>query len=182
MSRIKSVLRQTAGFALVTGVLFSFPGGIASLQAVGRDLEIVGWVERVRLIDPDINLKAKLDTGAETSSLDVEVVKKFRKEEKRWVRFRLIDPETGEEHIIVRERLRTVYIVRHDGARQPRPVVRMEICIAGRVLETEVSLIDRSEFTYPLLLGRKSLASFALIDPGNTYLSRPDCGLHSEDS
>jgi hypothetical protein len=105
----------------------------------------------------------------------VEIIKKFRKDDKRWVRFRLIDRETGEEHIIVRERIRTVSIVMHDGERQSRPVVRMKICVAGRILNTEVSLIDRSEFTFPLLLGRKALESFALVDPGNTYLSTPDC-------
>jgi hypothetical protein len=146
-----------------------------------RDLEIVGWVERARLIDPDVHLKAKLDTGAETSSLDVEIIKKFRKNDKRWVRFRLVDRETGKEHIIVRERIRTVAIVLHDGERQLRPVVRMKICIAGHTLNTQVSLIDRSEFAFPLLLGRRALATFALIDPGNTYLSIPDCKPGPED-
>ncbi|GAG98814.1 unnamed protein product, partial [marine sediment metagenome] len=48
-------------------------------------------------------------------------------------------------------------------------------CVANRILDTEVSLIDRSEFTYPLLLGRKALESFALVDPGNTFLSTPEC-------
>jgi len=150
------------------------PAAFAS-ERVNQDLEIVGWVERARLMDPEVNLKAKLDTGAETSSLDVEIIKKFRKDDRRWVRFRLIDRATGEEHIIVRERIRTISIVMHDGQRQTRPVVRMDICIAGRILNTEVSLIDRSEFTFPLLLGRKALESFALVDPGNTFLSTPDC-------
>lgn len=157
-------------FLLALGAVPSF-GAVT----VNRDLEIVGWLERARLIDPDVNLKAKLDTGAETSSLDVEIIKKFRKGDRRWVRFRLIDRETGEEHVIVRERIRTVSIVMHDGERQTRPVVRMKICIAGRILNTEVSLVDRSEFAFPLLLGRKALESFALVDPGNTYLSMPDC-------
>ena len=147
----------------------------SEVKAENRNLEILGWVENVRLMDPDIKLKAKLDTGAETSSLDVDIVKKFRMDDKRWVRFRVLDRETGEEHVLVRERLRTVSIVRHDGKRQSRPVVEMKICVANRVLDTEVSLIDRSEFTYPLLLGRKTLESFALVDPANTFLSSPDC-------
>jgi len=164
--------------ALICVVLFTcaFPAS-APLNAAERELEIVGWVERAKLLDPEIHLRAKLDTGADTSSLDVEVVKKFRKNEKRWVRFRMMDRETGKEHVIVRERIRTVSIIRHDGERQSRPVVRMKICLAGRVLDTEVSLIDRSEFAYPLLLGRSALESFALVDPGNKYLSEPDCDL-----
>jgi len=177
MSSIVSALRYREILAVILPMLVAFfaPLPAASAVTAKRDLEIVGWLERARLIDPDVHLKAKLDTGAETSSLDVEILKKFRKDDKRWVRFRLIDRETGQEHIIVRERIRTVSIVMHDGQRQSRPVVRMGICIAGRILNTEVSLIDRSEFAFPLLLGRKALESFALIDPGNTYLSKPEC-------
>jgi hypothetical protein len=139
------------------------------------DLQILGWVENAQIPDPGLELKAKLDTGAETSSLDARVLKKFRKAGKRWVRFAVADRESGEEFIMVRERVRTIGVVQHDGTRQTRPVVILKICIAGQLLNTEVSLIDRSEFNYALLLGRSALASFALIDAGNTFLSEPDC-------
>jgi len=141
------------------------------------DLQILGWVENVQLPDPGLELKAKLDTGAETSSLDARVLKKFRKAGKRWVRFAVTDRENGEEFVIVRERVRTIGVVQHDGSRQTRPVVMLQVCLADQLLETEVSLIDRTEFNYPLLLGRSALASFALVDSGNTFLSRPDCKL-----
>ena len=140
-----------------------------------RDLEILGWVEYVRVLNPDFTLKAKLDTGAETSSLDAEIIKKFRKGGKRWVRFRIINRESNEEFIFVRERVRTINVVQHDGSRQSRPVVAVDLCIAGRVIESEVSLINRSEFTYQLLLGRSTLDGIALIDPANTFLSDADC-------
>lgn len=158
--------------AVMTSILF-VPAQQAA--AAGRDLEILGWVENAHLMDPVIALKAKLDTGAETSSLDAEVIKKFRKDGKRWVRFRLSDRETGEDFIVVRERMRTIGVIQHDGSTQRRPVVEMEVCIASRVISTEVSLIDRSEFNYPLLLGRSALQTFALVDPGDTFLSEPAC-------
>lgn len=150
-----------------------------------RELDILGWVEQVRLLDPDIVFEAKLDSGAETSSLSAEVIKKFRRGGERWVRFRILDPATGESHIIVRKRVRTVAVIQHDGERQRRPVVRIGICIAGRTLTTEVSLIDRSEFAYQLLLGRNTLETFALIDPAGMHLSEPRCrsddaGTHPE--
>ena len=148
-----------------------------SINASGKALElkILGWVENAELPDPGLVLKAKLDTGAETSSLDAQILKKFRKAGKRWIRFSVADRESGEEFVIVRERVRTIGVVQHDGSRQTRPVVMLKICIAGQMLETEVSLIDRSEFNYPLLLGRSALASFALVDAGNTFLSRSGC-------
>jgi hypothetical protein len=151
------------------------PALIASAWSDTVDLQILGWIENAQLPDPGLELKAKLDTGAETSSLDARVLKKFRKAGKRWVRFAVIDRERGEEFVMVRERIRTIGVVQHDGSRQTRPVVMLEICIAGQLLNTEVSLIDRSEFNYPLLLGRSALASFALVDAGNTFLTQPDC-------
>jgi hypothetical protein len=159
--------------AVMTSLLFVLTDRAV---AAAQDLEILGWVENARLMDPAITLKAKLDTGAETSSLDAEVIKKFRKGGKRWVRFRLTDRDTGEDFIIVRERMRTIGVVQHDGSSQRRPVVEMQVCIASRVISTEVSLIDRSEFNYPLLLGRNALQKFALVDPGDTFLSEPACG------
>jgi len=146
-----------------------------SVTADTADLRILGWVESAWLDEPDMEIKAKLDTGAETSSLDARIVKKFRKSGKRWVRFAVTDRETGDEFVLVRERVRTVGVVQHDGSRQVRPVVMLRICIAGEWFETEVSLIDRSAFNYQLLLGRKALASFALVDPGGTFLAPSGC-------
>jgi hypothetical protein len=139
------------------------------------DLQILGWIENAFLPDPGLALKAKLDTGAETSSLDARVLKKFRKAGKRWIRFAVTDRDSGEEFVMVRERVRTIGVVQHDGSRQTRPVVMLEICIADQLLKTEVSLIDRSEFNYALLLGRSALASFALIDASSTFLGQSDC-------
>jgi len=143
--------------------------------AATRDLVILGWVERVYLMDPGLTLKAKLDSGAETSSLDARIIKKFRQHGKRWVRFAITDPGTGEEHILVRERVRTIGVVQHEGSNQVRPTVMLQVCIADRLLDIEASLVDRSEFSYRLLLGRRALRSFALIDTGNTYLTQPQC-------
>ena len=167
---------------LIAVLIFLLPGVSAGSGADQNNLEILGWVENAQLLNPVIPLKAKLDTGAETSSLDAEVVKSFRKGGKRWVRFRISDRETGEEFVIVRQRVRTIGVVQHDGTTQTRPVVKMQVCIAGRVLQTEFSLIDRSEFIYPLLLGRSALGSFALVDPGSTFLSEPECGRAAEDT
>jgi len=144
-------------------------------MAETRDLKILGWVENAFLPGPGLEVKAKLDTGAETSSLDASVIKKFRNGGKRWVRFALVDRDSGKEYILVQERVRTIGVVQHDGSRQTRPVVQLQICIGGQTLDTEVSLIDRSEFSYPLLLGRSALGSFALVDPGGEFLVEGGC-------
>lgn len=120
-------------------------------------------------------VRAKLDTGATTSSLDARIIKRFRKGGKRWLRFAVNHPETGEEVVLVRERLRTVGIVQHEGENDVRPSVGIEICIAGQRQIVEVTLVDRSAFNYPLLLGRRALQNLAVVDSGETYLSSAVC-------
>lgn len=140
-----------------------------------RDLQILGWVENVYLVEPGFEVKAKLDTGAQTSSLDARIIKKFRQYGKRWVRFAVDNPETGEEVVLVRERQRTIGIVQHEGENDVRPTVLIEACIAGIERKIEVSLTDRSSFTYPLLLGRRSLEHIAIVHPGESFLSESRC-------
>ncbi|NNE06597.1 MAG: ATP-dependent zinc protease [Xanthomonadales bacterium] len=140
-----------------------------------RNLKILGWVENAYLIEPDFELKAKLDTGALTSSLDARIIKKFRQYGKRWVRFAVRNPDTGEETVLVRERERTIGIVQHEGDNEIRPTVKMAVCIAGIEQLIEVSLVNRSRFKYPLLLGRRTLENIAIIHPGETFMAESKC-------
>lgn len=149
--------------------------GLAFAEDV-RELEILGWVEYVWLRDPNIKLKGKMDSGAETSSLHAIILKKFRKDGKRWVRFQIKNPRTGKEVTLVRERQRTIGIVRHVGDNQVRPTVIMKFCLSGQMHEAEFSLVDRTQFNYPVLLGRNALQQFALIDTSATFLAERGCG------
>jgi len=69
-----------------------------------------------------------------------------------------------------------VRIKRHDGDSQLRSVISLTVCLGTHQREVEFSLIDRSEFDYPVLLGRSALAGIAIIDPDEVNLSEPDCG------
>lgn len=146
-----------------------------SAEPVEREFEIFGWVEWVKLLDGELRLKAKLDTGAATSSLDATDIQRFRKDGERWVRFTVTDPDTEDQIELEKPLERNVRIIRHDGNHQRRPVIKMGVCIGDRVREIEVNLIDRSNFIYPMLLGRSALEGFALIDSGQTFQNRPRC-------
>ena len=170
---------KSAIIAVLSGILTT---SLYASRETGSDLLILGWVETVILTEPGYRLSAKLDSGAATSSLDARIIKKFRKGGKRWVRFAVTDPESGEEHILVRERVRTIGVVQHVGENQVRPTVMMQVCVADHLLDIEVSLTDRSDFNYRLLLGRSSLASLALIDSSETFLSNPGCVMSGSDT
>ena len=139
--------------------------------------DIYGYLEDVVLIDVGFELPAKLDTGADTSSLDATRIKRFRRKDVSWVRFTVENPENGELVTLEKHYVRSARIKRHDGEHQRRPVVNIELCLGGERREVEVSLIDRSAFDYPVLLGRSALEGIALVDSELTFTSEPSCDL-----
>lgn len=136
-----------------------------------------GWIEPILIVNDEVQLKAKLDSGAKTSSLDASDIQYFDWNGKRWVRFSINDPITQTPITLERPRVRDVTIKRHNSHHQIRPVVLMKICLGPFTREVEINLIDRSEFLYPMLLGRSALESIAVIDPGSTLLSTPTCSV-----
>ena len=145
-----------------------------------RELDVYGWVERVDIHPQGLSVKAKLDSGARTSSLDARNIRVVRQSGNRYVRFDFIDPDSEEVHQMKLPRVRGVRIVRHSGNHQRRHVVELDICLGDHRQSIEVSLIDRSNFNYPLLLGRSALEDIALIDSGATFTRRPSCPIEDE--
>ena len=141
------------------------------------DMMILGWREWLALPALGVpHIKAKLDTGADTSSLDAIDIRRYRRKGKSYVRFTVEDHDAGETVRLERPLLRRVRIKRHDGDSQRRSVVSLTVCLGGHRREVEFSLIDRSQFDYPVLLGRSALDGIAVVDPSVINLSEPDCG------
>jgi len=136
--------------------------------------EVVGWVETVKIYPGGILVKAKLDTGAKTSSLDCECITPFKRDGKDWLSFSV----KNHEGVIVRLEkpvTRVARIKRHFGKEQKRYVVKLGICLGTVYREAEVTLVDRSGFNYSLLVGRNFLKGDFLIDPSATFLNKPAC-------
>lgn len=166
-------MRTCLAIPVLLIVLAAFPRAALAIET----LEIFGWVERIQLLDGELSLKAKLDTGAANSSLDATDITRFRRGDQRFVRFTVTDPDTGDAMVLEKPLVRMVRIIRHDGNHQRRPVVKMPVCLGDKRRMVEVNLIDRSNFIYPMLLGRSALREFALIDSGRTFQQRPRCDL-----
>lgn len=157
----------------------------APAQAVIRSNQqvIMGWIEYVYLQDLNGRLKAKLDTGATTSSMRAEVVKIMDEKhpEKTSVLFKLEDAD-GKVNTLQRKLVRWVKIKSKDGTHQRRPVVEMDFCIAGHLVKSEVNLAPRADFIYPILVGRNMLRDANIIvDPNRTFTSRARCPDMNED-
>ncbi len=137
----------------------------------------LGWVEWVCLDPEGVRMKAKLDTGALTSSMNAMNLERFERDGERWVRFEVIDPATEERVLLERPVARNVRIVRHEDDPDRRPVVEMEVRLGAIHQRAEFSLVDRSNFVYQVLIGRRFLRGLALVDSEQTFLSgRPPCG------
>jgi hypothetical protein len=82
----------------------------------------------------------------------------------------------GKEIILTKKVVRWVSIRRRGGGSIVRPVVMLDLCIAGRVVRGEVNLADRSGFNYPLLIGRNMLKKAAIsIDAREIFAEKRAC-------
>ena len=139
---------------------------------------IIGWRERVGL--PDLGLDAiaaKIDTGARTSALHASRIRTFEDDGVLWVEFH-------PEH----ERLedsRLCWLPVHDrrsitntsGVPEERVIIRTRLRIATHTLRVEVSLSDRSDMSFPIIIGRSALRrARLLVDSGRSWLTEPRRG------
>lgn len=153
-----------------------------------RPPETLGYVEWVVMQDTSLRLKARLDTGAKTSSLHAVNIQPFEKDGAEWVSFQIPlgdhedQPTEGEldhEDVILeleRPVERTVLIKRKGAPSQRRYVVMMDFCIAGSTHTTQFSLTDRGKFSYPALLGRRFMRDDnILIDSADAFMAEKEC-------
>ena len=157
-------------------LLLAAPLSQGSSQDPGK--VIAGWIEKISLAEQPLILKAKLDTGAKTSSIHAINVEQFKKNDERWVRFDLLlKDENDKKHTIHMEtpKARRVRIKNTDGDHDRRAVVELEICFDGRKHVTEFTLANRAEYIYDVLLGREFLQGIAVVDPENTFLTQASC-------
>ena len=141
--------------------------------ATATDIPVAGWIERVR-IDPGLVVQAKLDTGADSSSLDAHDMRWFQREGIDWVSFEVLGIE-GQRVRLERPVIRITRVRNALGAGQRRPVVMLGICVGGVYRATEVSLADRSWMNERMLIGRRFLGSHLLVDSARKYLLEPSC-------
>ncbi len=160
---------------LLTAVMASLLGSlICGLPGSAADKKIVGWVERVRLQPGNVLLEAKLDSGAEYSSLDATNITEFTRQGEKWVRFDL-NGRQGKKVPMEAKLIRYAPIKRHFGQSQRRPVIKLQVCIGSYAAETQVNLVDRTGFIYPMLIGRKFMEGHFIIDPAVKHSVEPVC-------
>ncbi|MFN3581076.1 MAG: ATP-dependent zinc protease [Pseudomonas sp.] len=151
---------------------------LVSIGSVASERMVYGVSETAKLTDIELELPAKLDTGAVTASLSAQNIEVFKRDDEEWVRFQLAVEGEKEGKQLEMPVVRTSKIRRRaadvpDGASEThtaRPVIEMEVCMGNTLHNIEVNLTDRTAFSYPLLIGSTALQQFdAVVDPSLEY-------------
>ena len=129
-----------------------------------HQLDIIGGVEPVYFLPVKTPFDARIDTGAETSSIDVSKMRFFERDGEKWVAFELNHDENGERHRFEKPIVRKASI-RRSGADEQRVVVNMDIKIGNEIINAEFSLANRTKFVYQALIGRNIIKGRFIVDP-----------------
>jgi hypothetical protein len=134
---------------------------------------VVGWTEEAWVLSSDrsdaagrVRLMAKLDTGADTSSIDARHWRVVSRGGSDWVELVLGGEDREATAVKLAGRLvRWATIKRAGAPSERRPVVQLPICVAGVSGDAEVTVADRRGLDYRLLVGRSFLAGRLAVDP-----------------
>lgn len=149
------------------------PQGVAiSAQEIIQ--EKVGWLEKATITASALLIEAKIDTGADNSSINARDPKVYERDGKRWVRFSILN-KSGKEVVIDQPIVKTTHIKMKDGNLQQRSVIEMDICLGRLKKRAQVNLVDRSHFKHQLLIGRSFLSPDYLVDTSQTHLVNSRC-------
>ena len=137
-----------------------------------NEKKVIGRKELISIIDLELyDLDAKVDTGADSNALHCDEI--FIDEE-NFVHFKLLDKVHTSYHD--KKIKMPVYKIKKvkssNGSVELRPSVRVTVNFFGKRYKTVISLTNRSDMQYPMLIGRKFLAGKFLVDVSKEYLSK----------
>ncbi|MDH5576249.1 MAG: ATP-dependent zinc protease [Nitrospirota bacterium] len=136
------------------------------------DKPVIGWREWVALPELGVNrIKAKIDTGARTSAIhafDIEVCKKGGQE---WVRFAIHPYQKNDTDIQTCTcPVRDIRVITNSGgSREQRVVIETQLTIGNLSWPIEMTLTNRDEMGFRMLLGRTAIKGRFLVDPGRSF-------------
>lgn len=133
------------------------------------DKLLLGEVEWLRLDPPGVDISARIDTGASSSSLHATNIASFERDGEDWVRFEL--EQDGKTTTVERAVVKTVRVVQQaDREGQLRPVVQLQVRLGSINDSVEFTLADRSHLENAVILGRNFLTDLAVVDVGRQYV------------
>ncbi len=135
---------------------------------------VVGSEEWVSLGELNIPyVKARVDSGAKTSSLHAVSIQPFQKDNETWVNFDVFPIQNdGKRKISCKALVIDKRVVKSSsGNREHRYVVRTSISLNDKVWDVELTLTNRDSMGYRMLLGREAMMGRIVVDPAESFLT-----------
>lgn len=137
------------------------------------DKPIIGCIESCTLPDLGIvDMNVRVDTGAKTSSLHVDNLQKYVEDGVTLVQFDLHPDSHNVSHIVTcKAKVADIRKVKSsNGGSEQRYVIKTPILLGKHHWEIEITLTNRADMNYLMLLGREGLGDFFLVDPAAVFL------------
>lgn len=140
-------------------------------HATATGLLVLGWREWLVLPQLGIGpLRAKLDTGARSSSLHVDTLEEFQRDGVHWLRFTLrLGRRQPREVCCEAPSTDRRTVTDTGGRRTERWFIRTGVQLAGLAFDMDVNLTDRRHMLFPLLLGRCALRGRFVVDASRSH-------------
>lgn len=144
---------------------------------------IVGELEKFYLAGPGLVYDARIDSGAETSSLDARNITRFERDGNNWVRFDVPVPGSADLVTMEREVSRRVRIIQSStDETERRVVVELQFMIGNHRQQAEFTLTNREQMSHTVLIGRNILRDVMLVDVGKEFATELPDSLPLEDN
>ena len=146
--------------------------GALSVGAVKKKLKtktVIGRVERVELPNLNINLEARIDTGAKSCSMHFSKETFFTRDGKEYIDFETED-RLGKKYKKQAQIIKLGKIKSTSGESNERYIIREKLKIGNVVREVSISLNDRSKMKYKFLVGRNFLRGAFVVDVSQSHV------------
>lgn len=142
------------------------------MKRVKRTKTVIGWREWVALPRLGVEqIKVKIDTGARTSAIHAFDIRPFERDGRRFVRFWLHPvqhhrlPAVDCEAPVIGERI----ITSSNGEKEHRFVIETDVTLGENTWPIELTLTNRDEMGFRMLLGRRAVRKRFVVDPGSSF-------------
>ena len=177
LQRVEGLKIKTAEKGVAVGMNL-FGGEIEEEIEDISGKKIIGTVEKVKLLGKngkEIEIEAKIDTGAQSSSIDVKLAKElgfedvleyFEKIEKPsdFARDQAsqIEEDLRKRYLAGYEDLEDITIVYSSSGMTIRPKIKINFIMNNEEVISKINIIERTGLKYPMIIGRKDLKKFLI--------------------
>ena len=110
------------------------------------------------------HVEAKIDTGAYTSSIHCKHIEQLVKDGKEVLELKLLDDTIHNIENFTKKNIKNSF-----GEQEERYIIKTLIRIGKKKIQTTVSLSDRENMRYPVLIGRRLLKKKFVVDVNLIY-------------